>query len=98
MDTNSNLRQRLILALTSDAGDLDSVSAEWACHALGPKPNASLCFQTSLFTLLANKPSRLGIPEPQHSFLPAHQKKNVALWGSPETTNENQPALASTAP
>lgn len=30
MDTNSSLRQHLILALTSDAGDLHSASAQWA--------------------------------------------------------------------
>ena len=36
MDTNSNLSQHLILALTSDAGDLDSASAEWVCRALTP--------------------------------------------------------------
>ena len=41
MDTNSSLRQHLILALTSDAGDLDQ-----PLHS-GPKPRATLCFQTS---------------------------------------------------
>ena len=96
MDTNSSLRQRLILALTSVAGDLVSASAEWACCAFCPKPNPSLCFQTSVLTLLAHKPSRLGIPEPQRSTLPAHQKKNFALCGCPETQNEYRPARHST--
>ena len=98
MDTNSNLSQCRILALTCHAGDLDSASAEWACRALTPRHNASLCSQTSVLTLLAPKHSRLGILEPQRSALPAHQKKNVALWGCPETPNEGQPARHLTAP
>ena len=77
MDTKTSLSERLTLALTSGAGDLDSTSADWACLALGPKPNQSLCFQTSILTLLAHKPSRLGILEPTRSTLPAHQKDKV---------------------
>ena len=98
MDTNSNLSQRLILALTSDAGDLDSASAEWACRARTLKPHPSLCSQTSVITLLAQKPSILGILVPQHSTLPAHQKKIVAQWGCPETPNEDQTARPLNAP
>ena len=64
MDTYSSLSQRLILSLTSDAGDFDSASAEWACSALGSNPHTSLCFQTSVLTLLAHKPSLLGILGP----------------------------------
>lgn len=48
MDTNSSLSQRLLLSLSSDAGDLHSPSAEWACRGLCTKPNPSLCFQTSV--------------------------------------------------
>lgn len=98
MGTNSSLRQRLILALTTDAVELDSASAEWACRARGPKPNPRLSFQTSFLTFLAKQPSRLRIPEPQRCPLPAHQKKNVALWVCPETPSEDQPARPSTAP
>ena len=98
MDTNSNLSQSRILALTSDAGHLDSASAEWACRALTPTHNPSLCSHTSVLTLLAPKPSRWGILEPQRSTLPAHQKKNVALWGCPESPNEGPPARHVTAP
>ena len=93
MDTTSSLSRRLILSLTSDAEDLNSVSATWACQALGLKPNPSVTFQTSILTLLTHKPSRLGIREPQRSTLPAHQKKKVTLLGCPETPNEDQPAL-----
>ena len=77
MDTNSSLSQRLILALTSDAGNLDSATQEWTHHALSPKQNISLCFQTSVLTLLAHKPSRLGILEPPRSTMPAHQKEKL---------------------
>ena len=86
MDTNNRLIQHLILTLTSDAGDLDSASPEWARRAHGPKPKRSLCLQTAFLTLLANKTSRLGILEPQCSPLPAHQTKNVALRGYPPKT------------
>ena len=75
--TNSSLSKRLTLALTSDAGDLDSASEECAFRALSQKPNPSLCFQTSVLTLLAHNPSRLAILEPQRSTLPVHQKKKV---------------------
>ena len=56
MNTISNQSQCLILALTSDAGDLDVESAEWACHALAWKPNPSLCSPTSVLTLLPPSP------------------------------------------
>ena len=62
MDTNCSLRQRLILALTTDTVELDSASAEWAYCALVPNPNPSLGFQNSFLTFLADKPSRLRIP------------------------------------
>ena len=65
MAKNSSLSQRLILSLTSDAGDFDSASAEWACSALGSNPHTSWCFQTSVLTLLAYTPSLLGILGPQ---------------------------------
>ena len=77
MNTNSSLRHCLILALNSDAGDLDSASAGWACRALGPKPNPSLCFQNSVLTLLDHRPSCLGIQGPQRSTLHAHHKKII---------------------
>ena len=77
MDTTSSQSERLTLALTSGAGDLDSTSADWAYLALGPKPNQSLCFQTSVLTLLAHKPSGLGILELQSRTLPPHQKDKV---------------------
>ena len=59
MDTNHSLSQRLTLTLNSDARDLDLPSAEWACHALGPKPNPTLSFLTSVLLILAHKPSQL---------------------------------------
>ena len=59
------------------AGDLESAAAHWNCHALGPEPNPTLCFQTSILTLLAQKTSRLGILEPQDRIPRAHQKEEV---------------------
>lgn len=41
---------------SSDAGDFESASAHWAYPALGPKPNPSLYFQSSILTLLTHKP------------------------------------------
>lgn len=57
MDISSSLNPLLILTLISDAGDLHSASAEWACCALGPKPHTILCFQISVLTLPSHKPS-----------------------------------------
>ena len=93
MDTVSNLSQCRILALSPDAGDLISASAE--CPR--PKSHPSLCSQTSALTFLAPKPSRLATLEPQCSSLPSHQKKNVALGSYPERPDEDPPARHSTA-
>ena len=84
MDTKSSQSERLTLALTSGAGDLDSTSVDWACLALGPIPNQSLCFQTSVLTLLAHKPSGLGILELQSRTLPPHQKENMLYGAAPK--------------
>lgn len=92
MNTDCNLSQRLILALIADAVDLDSPSEGWACHVLAPDATTSLRSHTSFLTLLAHKPSRLGIPEPQRSTLPTHQKKNVAVRARPEIPGKVQPA------
>lgn len=78
VDANSSLSQRLTLGLISEGGDPDSASTEWACRALGPKPNPSLRFQASIITLLAHKPPRVAILGAQRSTLPAHQKKSIA--------------------
>ena len=65
----------------SGAGDLETASSHWNYCVLGTELYRSLCFQTSVLTLLAYKPSILGILEPQRSLLPAHQKKKSALGG-----------------
>ena len=82
MVANSSLSQRLILTLTSEVGYLNAASAECACHVLGPRLNPSLCFPSSVLTLVAHTSSRLGILELQCNTLPAHQKKRVPYGGA----------------
>ena len=96
MDTNPSLSRRLTLALISDASDLTSASADRACGALGPNPNPSLCFQSSVPIVLVHKHSTLGILEPQHSTLPALRGQKC-LWDCTKAPNEDQLAGPSTA-
>ena len=76
---NSGLSQRRILTLNAHAENLDTASAERDHRAINPQPYAGLGFPSFVFTLVAHKTSRLGIPDPQRSLLPAEQKKNVNL-------------------
>ena len=85
MDTNGSLSQGLIVILISEEGNLDSSTAEWACCALGPKLTPSLCSQTSVLTVLAHKPSSLGIREPQCTTLTVQQRKKLP-YGAGEKT------------
>ena len=78
---NFSLSKCLIFSLRSDPEELNRVSADPACHALGPFPSPSLGFQTSFPRVLAHKPSRLGTQEPYHRTLPALQKE-VMLYGA----------------
>ena len=96
MDRNSNLSQSLILTPDFISTRSRFSSAECACHALARKPTPSLCSQTTFVTLLGHMPSISGILEPQCSTLTVLQTNNVALWGYPETPNEDQPAFHST--
>ena len=45
MDTNSSLRQLLILSLTTDAGDLNSAYAKWACVPSAPDLTLACVFR-----------------------------------------------------
>ena len=46
------------------AEDLETTAVHWNRHVLGTERNRSLCFHTSVLTLLACKPSNLDILEP----------------------------------
>ena len=48
------------------------------CPTQGLKPKSSLCSETSVLTLLAQKPSSLAIPDPQCSNMPALWEKYIA--------------------
>ena len=98
MGTNSSLSQRRTLSLTSLAGDLDSDSADLACHVLGPEAHPSLCFQNSNLTLLAHKPSRPGILEPHLSTLPAQHKEEMPYGVAQEPQMRIIPARSLVAP
>ena len=93
----SNLSDRLILALTSDARDLDSgleiVPAISSTRNLGLAwvlrlPNSDY-WPTSPLVWQSRTTK-------QHSACPP--EKNIALWVYPETTNEDQPSRHSAVP
>ena len=92
MDMNSSLNQLLILAQTSDAGDLHTASARWACCALGPQPHTILCFQTPVLTPPVPQALLIGNsgPKTKQSACPPEEKHS--LWGCSKATNEDQPA------
>ena len=94
MDTNSSLSPRLILAPASEPY-LDTVSPAWHCSVISPQPRHGFCYHSLVFTLLAHKPSRLAILDPQHNTLPAEQKKTVALriWAESRNVAERFSAL-----
>ena len=73
-------------------------SAEGACRALVTKPTPNLCSYSSVLTLLAQRASSLGIPEPQSSSLACPPEERRCPWGNPETLNEDQAARHSTLP
>ena len=78
LDTKSrdkSLSNRLTLALISHPEELPSGPIDRACHTLGPKLKACLCFQTSVPTALANTPSRQGPLEPHRPIVPALLKE-----------------------
>lgn len=83
MDISSRVNDPQTPALTSDPRELASASVYRAYHALGPIPNLSLSFLTSVSIFLAHKPSRLRIPEPYHRTLPALQKETIP-YGAPQ--------------
>ena len=69
---------------SSGDGDLETASPHWIFQACGTELNPSLCFQISVLTRHASKPSILGILEPQRSLLVAQQKE-VGPDGSAKT-------------
>ena len=72
-------------------------SVDCACHIPTQNPRPSMRSQIPSSDFWPTSPpvwqSRL-----QCSTLPALQKKNIALWGYPETPNEDQPARHSAVP
>ena len=82
LDTKSrdrSLKKGRTLALHSNPEQLPSRSVDGACHTLGPKPEPSLCFQTSGPAALTHTPSTLGPLESQRRTVPALSKETLPI-------------------
>ena len=93
----NNLSDRLNLALTSDARDLDS-GLEIVPAISSPRILGLAWFLRLSSSNYWPKSPPVWQSRLQCSTLPALQKKNIAIWGYPETPNEDQPARHSAVP